>query len=109
MLYKLRTVCVSGIVYNGVKNMYINNKLCVKMKSGFTHLFPSTLGVRKGDTLSPYLFKVFINDLPEIFDTLCCGVDIGVYHFNCLLYIDDVILLPTTETGLQRCISKLEK
>ena len=30
-------------------------------------------------------------------------------HFNCLLYADDIILLSTTETGLQRCISKLEK
>ena len=59
--------------------------------------------------MSPDLFKVFINDLPEIFDTLCCGVDIGMLHFNSLLYADDVILLSTTETGLQRCISKLEK
>ena len=103
MLYKLRTIGVSGIVYNVIKNMYVNNNLCIKMKSGFTQFFPSTIGVRQGDTLSPDLFKVFINDLPEIFGSLCCGVDIGVYHFNCLLYADDVILL-STETGLQRPI-----
>ena len=47
MLYKLRIVGVSGIFYNVVKNMYVNNNLCVKMKSGFTYLFPSTLGVRQ--------------------------------------------------------------
>ena len=51
-LYKLRTVDVSGIFYNIIKNMYVNNNLCVKMKSGFTQLFPSTIGVRPGDTLA---------------------------------------------------------
>ena len=109
MLYKLRNVGVTGNFYNVIKDMYVNNKLCVKMKSGFTQLFPSTIGVRQGDTLSPDLFKIFINDLPDIFDTSCDGIDIGMLHFNCLLYADDVILLSTTEAGLQNCISKLEK
>ena len=62
MLYKLRNVGVSGIFYNVIKNMYVSNNLCVKMKSGFTQLFLSTISVRQGDTLSPDLFKVFIND-----------------------------------------------
>ena len=55
------------------------------------------------------IFIVFINDLPEIFDSSCDGIDIGTYHLNCLLYADDVILMSKTETGLQYCISKLGK
>ena len=53
--------------------------------------------------------RILINDLPDIFDTSCDGIDIGMLHFNCLLYVDDVILLSTTEAGLQNCISRLEK
>ena len=68
----------------------------------------SNTGVRQGDTLSPDLFKIFINDLPDIFDNTCHGVDIGTYHLNCLLYADDVILLSQNETGLQNCLNKLE-
>ena len=83
LLYKLRNLGVSGNFYNVIKNMYVNNTLCVKMKSGFTQSFPSTIGVRRGDTLSPDLFKIFINNLPETFDASRCGVDIGVFYFNC--------------------------
>ena len=64
--------------------------------------------IRQGDTLSPDLFKIFINDLPDIFDISCHGVDIGTYHLNCLLYADDVILLSQSEVGLQYCLKKLE-
>ena len=79
------------------------------MKSGFTQPFASNIGVRQGETLSPDLFKIFINDLPDVFDNGCYGVDVGTYHLNCLLYADDVILLSRSEAGLQRCIAKLEQ
>jgi hypothetical protein len=36
-----------------------------------TDSFNSNVGVRQGDNLSPNLFKLFINDLPEIFDQTC--------------------------------------
>lgn len=51
------------------------------------------------DTISPDLFKIFINDLPDVFDNDCYGVDVGTYHLNCLLYADDVILLSRSEAG----------
>ena len=78
------------------------------MRDGFTQSFMSTNGVRQGDTLSPNLFKTFINDLPDIFDIRCHGVDIGAYHLNCLLYADDVILLSQSKVGLQNCLKKLK-
>ena len=108
MLYKLLKIGISGNFYNTIKNMYRDNYLNVKMQNGFTQSFMSTIGVRQGDTLSPDLFKIFINDLPDIFDKDCHGVDIGTYHLNCLLYADDVILLSQNEVGLQNCLKKLE-
>ena len=109
LLYKLRKIGISGNFFSVIKDMYVNNFLNVEMKSGFTQPFASNIGVRQGDTLSPDLFKVFINDLPDVFDNDCYGVDAGTYHLNCLLYADDVILLSRSEAGLQRCIAKLEQ
>ena len=57
------------------------------MASGYP--FVTTIGFRQGITLSSDLFKIFINDLPDIFDDNCHGVGIGAYYLNCLLYADD--------------------
>ena len=88
--------------------MYVVNHLNVRMKNGIMQSFLSTIGVRLGDILSPDLFKIFINDLPCIFDDSCHGVDMGSYDLNCLLYADDVILLSQNEVGLQKCLKKLK-
>lgn len=109
MLYKLSKLGISSNFYDVIKDMYANNHLTVKMKHGLTQYFSSSIGVRQGDTLSPDLFKIFINDLPDVFDDSCYGVDVGSYHLSCLLYADDVILVSKTAPGLQRCINKLEE
>ena len=108
LLFKLLRIGIAGNFYNVIKDMYVGNRLNVKMHNGFTQSFWSNIGVRQGDTLSPDLFKIFINDLPDIFDESCFGVDIGTYHLNCLLYADDVILLSKNEEGLHNCLTKLE-
>ena len=101
MLHKLLRIGIAGNFYNVIKDLCVGNHLNVRMKNGFTHSFLS-------NTLSPYLFKIFTNDLPDIFEDSCHGVHMGSYHLNCLLYADDVILLSQNEVGLQKCLKKLE-
>ena len=74
------------------------------MKSGFTQPFASNIGVRQGDTQSPDLFKICINDLFDVFDNDCYGVDIGTFHVNCLLNADDIILLSRSEYRLWKYV-----
>ena len=88
--------------------MYTGNKLQIRMGNNLTKVFNSNLGVRQGDTLSPNLFKIFINDLSTIFDEECDTVSLGNFNLNCLMYADDVILLSKSDMGLQRCLKKLE-
>ena len=58
-------------------------------------------GLKQGDILSPMLFNIYINDLPEIFDQPCDPVSLGNRNISCLLYADDLVIISKTATGLQ--------
>ncbi len=47
--------------------------------------------MRQGDSLSPILFAVFINDLAEDLEKLGKGIPIGDESITILMYADDVV------------------
>ena len=107
LLYKLKLLGIGSKFYNTIKHMYQNTFSCVKIDNYRTNLFKCDLGLRQGDNLSPNLFDIFINDLPSYFDESCDPVQLETKFINSLLYADDVVLLSTSENGLQNCVNKL--
>ncbi len=53
--------------------MYCNAKSCVKLPNGITQTFDLKRGVKQGDTLSPYLFNLYLNDISLIFSSRKCN------------------------------------
>ena len=66
-----------------------------------------SVGVRQGD--NPNSFKIFVNDLPELFTADHGPVKLGELYLNCLLYADDLILISTSASGLQLCLDTLSE
>ena len=66
----------------------------------------TTIRVKQGCGLSPLLFNLFINKLPDIFDKSCDPVKLGNLDVNSLLWADDLVILSSSEAGLQKSIDK---
>jgi hypothetical protein len=109
LLYKLLSLGIGGNFYRTIQSMYSQAMSCVKIGDMHTDMFPARIGVRQGDIMSPNLFKIFINDLPDQFDVVCDPVTIFNKNISCLLYADDVVLLSTSKNGLQTCLDQLHK
>jgi hypothetical protein len=109
LLYKLLNMNLNGSIYKLIKDMYSKTVLQVNVGRGLTGEFTSDVGVRQGDNLSPTLFNLFVNDIPDIFDETCDPVTLHRRSLNCLLYADDLVLISDSATGLQNALEKLNK
>ena len=107
MFYKFIKYGMNKHLIKLFRNMYDKTRISLKLNSRITPSFRTYKGVRQGCILSPRLFNLFINDIPDIFDSSCEPVKIGNKYINCLMYADDLILLSETETGLQNCLDRL--
>ena len=75
--------------------MYQNNQMYVKLTSGLTQPFVTSVGVKQGCVLSPLIFNLFINDPVVIAD----------HKVQALMFADDVMVLSQLANGLKRAIN----
>ena len=109
LIYKLKQTGIGTLLFNVIKDMYIGGKATLSVKIGhvLSGMFKSDIGVYQGDVLSPILFNMYIDDVTQQFDSKCDPATIGDMHVSSLLYADDIVLLSTTEEGLQSSVQKL--
>ena len=64
---KLSAYHINGKCLNLIQNLYKNIKSRVSTSEGSSAFFPCNTGVRQGESLSPFLFSIFLNDLDHYF------------------------------------------
>ena len=72
-------------------------------------MFPCSKGVKQGDTLSPLLFNLYINDLPDALANTPDPPLLNDTLVRILLYADDALLLSLSKEGLQSSLDKLSE
>ena len=111
---KLARVGVSTKIVNLIKNLYKMVKSKVFAQGRLSRPFLSFAGVRQGESLSPFLFSMFINDLEEFlnnrnFDYLKISNHEAYNYINLMivLYADDTALLADSKEQLQTGLNAL--
>jgi hypothetical protein len=109
-LNKLLKFDIKGNFFNTIKNIYCNDRACIKISNNeVTETFDINQGVKQGCILSPLLFNIYMSDLPEILDFDLNEVHPKAEHPSCLLWADDIILLAESEEGLRKMLETMEK
>jgi hypothetical protein len=92
-----------------IDSMYSKLKSCVYSNGELGPPFNIMIGTRQGCNLSPSLFNLFINDLPNIIEKGSCDpVRLDSININMLMYADDTLILSKSKRGLKKALQILE-
>jgi hypothetical protein len=111
LLHKIKKLGITGKIFDIIKSIYDTTTYSVIINGGkITPKSSSSRGIKQGDTLSTLLFNIYINDLPEyLSNDPNDPVIIDNTQLNSLMFADDLVLMSTTNSGLQQSIDNLSK
>ena len=89
--------------------MYSKDSASIKLNQYISEEFNCHKGVKQGCMLSPTLFNIYLNDLPDILSNDTSAPLLNGTQISCLLYADDLVIFSTTKSGLQENINRLLK
>ena len=81
LLHKLKSYGISGQIFGFTSSFLSNRQLRVVLDGKSSQEYPVNVGVPQGSILSPTLFLLYINDLPD--NAIC---DIAIYADDATLY-----------------------
>ena len=90
---KLSKMGIDGKMLQILENIYSEVNYSIKLHYSLTDPITSNVGLKQGCVLSPLLFNLYINDLPNMFNEFNDPVHVGKYLTNIIMYADDLVLL----------------
>jgi hypothetical protein len=91
-----------------IRSLYDNVKSCVKYKGILGEFFSNKVGLMQGETLSPLLFSLYVNDFERHFmSDNCPSVELQVLNLSVLMYADDMVIFADSPEGLQKMLNSV--
>ena len=103
--YVLWRLGIRGKAWRIIRSMYANTRSCVSIDGCLGKFFSMENGVAQGDTLSPTLFSLYINNILEEVQDHNLGLGIDGKWLGALMFADDFVGACDTAEQLQRMIN----
>ena len=95
---------VDGQLLRAIKSFYCRPEVCVRVNGKQSEPFHAGVGLRQGCVLSPLLFIVYMNWIDKCSQANDCAA-IENCKISRLLFADDLVLLSSAKSGLQRALN----
>ena len=95
---------INGQLLRAIKSFYCWLEVGVRVNRKQSKPFHVGIGLRQGCVLSPLLFIVYMNWIDKCSQADECAM-IGNCKISCPLFANDLVLLSSTESGLQRVLN----
>ena len=111
LMYKILNSGINGKMYMNLKTLYNceKTKSCIRINDNVTDWFITGQGVKQGDSLSPVIFLLFINDLAQELAGMNVGTLFDQRKIPILMYADDIVLLSDSEKEMQTMLDHVHK
>ena len=90
-----------------LKDMYNKSSIQIALQNGLSE--PYNIGVKQGCVLSPTLFKIFLTDMGDIFNSACQPAQLFDEKISYLMFADDAVLISESAEGLQHALDKIKE
>ena len=108
MLERLKFLGINGLFLRNIEAMYLKTEYLIRYRNGYLDPIFSNIGLKQGSPLSPMLFNLYIDDIINIFDNACDPITIHGKNISHFLYADDLVILSSSERGLQTGLDRLQ-
>jgi hypothetical protein len=103
---KLAKCGVTGKLLNLIKYMYSKLISSVKHDGNFSDFFSCNIGLVQGESLSPFLYAMYVNDIEiELIKQGCQSYELKMLNLYLLMYADDTVLFSENVHELQNMIN----